>query len=394
MVPLRTLITTLCVSVILSWAPAGAQEPQGEWARRLELVLRAAREQHVDAPTEEALYRGAIQGALGALDPYSTYLDQTELERLRRRMEGRYTGIGVEIGIRDDRLTIITPFDGSPAAEAGLLAGDKVLEIDGKDTRGMTTRDSSAALLGEAGTEVRLEVRTPGVEGSTRTVTLVRGRIVIEAAKLAVLERPGGRRIAYVRIQAFQRNTAARLAELLDEAHPVQGVILDVRNNPGGLLSAAVGATALFLRSGMVVASVGRGDVVQRQYHAENAHVGAAWLQEPSLPLVVLINRGSASASEIVAGALQDRGRAVLIGETSFGKGSVQSIVKLEGGGAAKLTTARYRLPGGRFIDGVGLEPDLRGRSETIAPDPGKDSVVALALDVVRSWGRLRGPPQ
>ena len=314
-------------------------------------------------------------------------MDKSDLKRLRNRMRGTYSGIGVEIAVKDGNLTIIAPVGNSPAARAGIKPGDIVLAIDGAETRGWSTRDSSEKLLGKAGTQVDVTVRSPGVPKSKRTVTITRAKIIIQPATVTLVGQEGlggkeGKRIAHVKLEAFQRNTREELAEALEAHKPLQGIILDVRGNPGGLLTAAVGASALFLEDGPVVETVGRNGTVLRRFLAEKAHDGHEWLRSPDLPMVVLIDKGSASASEIVAGALQDRRRAVLIGERSFGKGSVQSLVDLDHGAALKLTTARYRLPAGRIIDGVGLVPELRATGE---------DALALALDVIRSWKRLRG---
>ncbi|MFT7624694.1 MAG: carboxyl-terminal processing protease, partial [Myxococcota bacterium] len=234
---------------------------------------------------------------------------------------------------------------------------------------------------GEPGTRVTITVETPGDKESRRTVELVRAKISIEPVT-TTLQEVEGRRIVHARLVTFQRNTAQKLIEGLKAHRPVHGVVLDVRDNPGGLLSAAVRISAAFLARGPIVSTVGQSGKTLMTFKAEDAHEGHEWLRNPSLPVVVLINKGSASASEIVAGVLQDRGRAVLIGGQSFGKGSVQSIVKLTEGRALKLTTARYRLPSGRLIDGIGLVPDLRAE---------QDGELPLALEVIRSWARLRG---
>jgi len=367
----------LVVAALLIPLAAGAQIKR----EQLDEALEAARNGHVDSPDKSKLYRGAIEGALKSLDPYSTYLSLKDLERLRSRIKGRYSGIGVEIGIRDGLLTIIAPIRGGPAARAGILAGDVVVKIGDKSARGMTTRDSSDLLLGKPGTPVAVTVRTPDVAKSKRTLKLTREKIVIRPVEATLIE-AGGRRIAHAQVSAFQRDTTVALATALEKLKPLDGVILDLRDNPGGLLSAAVGVTAMFLENGAIVSTVGRDGVPQSAYDAEGAHKGHEWLRSRELALAVLVNVGSASASEIVAGALSDRGRAVLVGEKTFGKGSVQSLITLSGGAALKLTTARYRLPAGRMIDGLGLEPDLTAKGDAALP---------LALDVIRSWRRLRG---
>lgn len=368
----------------LLFAPTACAQNK-DMQQRLDWIMETARERHVDQPSQERLYKGAIDGALQALDPYSTFLDETDLARLERRIGGHYTGIGVEIGIRDNRLTVISPIEDSPAEAAGIKAGDKILEIDGKSTKGMTTRDSTELLLGKEGTNVDVTVYSPGQEKSKRTVTLTRARITLKGATVELRD-DKGRKVAHIRLRNFQRQTVGQIIEGLEPLGPMDGVVLDVRNNPGGLLSSAVGVCELFLTKGVIVSTVLQGGKPGHIHKVRN-RVGPKWLRAPDLPIVVLINRGSASASEIVAGALQDRGRAVLIGEKSYGKGSVQSIIR-KGKTALKLTTARYALPSGRIIDGKGLTPDLgAARLEKDQPDAG----MKLGLDVIRSWKALRG---
>ena len=383
-------IVLALASSVLACGSAHAQS-ESDLERHLREVMRIARQRHVDKPDAATLYRGAIDGLLKSLDKYSTYLNKADLDRMRRRMRGRYSGIGVRISLRDGRLTIVTPIAGGPAEKAGILAGDVVVSLDGKSARGMSTRDSSAILIGKAGTPVSITVRTPHVKGSKRTLKLVRAPIVIEPIAASLIERDG-LRIAHVRVKAFNRGTGAKLVQALDKLAPLGGVILDVRNNPGGLLIESVRVCAPFVPDGPVVATVGPSGKVLRAYDAKN-HRGqaSAWLRR-SLPLAVLINGGSASASEIVAGCLQDRGRAVLIGQKSFGKGSVQSIIRIDASASVKLTTARYRLPGGRLIDGKGLLPELRVPKR--AKKTEADRALELGLDVIRSWRQLRGSPE
>lgn len=382
----QTMMRLWPVFAFLLFVPTACAQNK-DMQERLDWIMESARTRHVDRPSHETLYKGAIDGTLRALDPYSTFLDEKDLARLERRIGGHYSGIGVEIGIRDNRLTVIAPIDGSPAAVAGIKAGDKILAIDGKTTRGMTTRDSTTLLLGKEGTDVEVKVFTPGQEKSKRTVMLTRARVTLKGATVELRD-DKGRKIAHVRLRNFQRQTVGQIIEGLAPLGRVDGVVLDVRNNPGGLLSSAVEVCELFLTKGVIVSTVLQGGKPGR-VHKVRSRVGPGWLRAPDLPIVVLINRGSASASEIVAGALQDRRRAVLIGEKSYGKGSVQSIIR-RGKTALKLTTARYALPSGRIIDGKGLTPDLGApRLQKGQPDAG----MKLSLDVIRSWRALRGAP-
>ena len=373
------------IGVTLAWAPARAQsEPEKRLAKHLEDVLRLASERHVDGPKREQLLRGAIEGALQTLDPYSRYLDKQELTRLRQRLQGSYSGIGVELAVRGGQLRVVAPLDGGPALEAGILAGDLILEIGSKTTEGMTTRDSAALLLGRPDTKVSVTVETPGVDGSKRTLELVRRKIVIVPVTFRWLDdsEPKNSRIGLIRLSTFHEETTRRLTQALDAMARPGGLVLDLRDNPGGLLRESVRVCAAFVAKGDVVSTVGHSGRVLGTHRAEeNAPEVPDWARDTELPLVVLVNKGTASAAEIVAGCLQDHRRAVLVGETTFGKGSVQTILRIDADASLKLTTSRYRLPGGRLIDHKGLVPDLRA-------DP--KNAIELARDVIRSWKRLR----
>jgi carboxyl-terminal processing protease len=298
---------------------------------------------------------GAMHGMLSSLDPHSGFLSPDELSAMQEDTEGKFGGIGVTIGMKDNVLTVIAPIEDSPGFRAGLLSGDRVLAIDGVKTQGMTIPDAVRRLRGDKGTSVRLTVLGRQAD-EPREVTIARDDIVVPCVKGARVLRDG---VGYLRVTQFSAPSAPEVAAALDKLvkENARALVLDLRGNPGGLLSSAVDVSQLFLERGaLVVTTRGRQTDDKVETRAKG---GVHWTRAP---MAVLIDRGSASASEIVAGALQDHGRAVLIGETSFGKGSVQSVIRLspEGRSAIRLTTAYYYTPSGRLIHEKGIDPDIR----------------------------------
>jgi len=315
------------------------------------------------------LSQGAIRGMMQALDdPPSLYVDpdmhQLEMSSLR----GRYQGIGAYIGLRDNILTIIAPIAGSPAEEAGLKPGDKILEIDGDSTEGMNTTEAALTIQGVAGTPVTLLVLHDG-EQEPVEITIVRREITLTSV---ISERKDN--IGYIRITQFLQKTNQELLEALKsltEQGEIDGLVLDLRNNPGGLLDTAVDITSQFISQGTVV------DVVDSDgvHHPERVRRGGS---ATKVPMIVLVNEGSASASEVLAGALQDYGRAKLAGTKTYGKGSVQIITNLKDGSALHITIARWYTPNGRLIDGIGLTPDIPSELEG-------DELVDWAVDQLKN---------
>ncbi len=306
-----------------------------------------------DIPTED-LIEGAIEGMMSSLDPHSAYLTPELYRELQVDTRGTFGGLGIEITVRDDVLTIITPLADTPAARAGVKPGDQIVKIDGKLTKGMSLMEAVSLMRGPKGTPVTLTLVR---ESSPQLidVDIVREIIKVTSVKdLKVLED----RYGYVRVTQFQEATARELEEaitqLADETPgDLEGLVLDLRHNPGGLLNEAVKVSDLFLDSGLIVYTEGRSDNQEQRFLAH--HDGT----EPNRPMVVLVDEGSASASEIVAGALQDHKRAVLVGTQTFGKGSVQTILPLDRDSALRLTTARYFTPSGRSIQATGIRPDV-----------------------------------
>ena len=311
----------------------------------------AIRRGYVEEVTDAELFEMAVKGMLTSLDPHSAYLTDDGYSNLQESTEGQFTGLGIEIGYRGGFISIVTPIDGSPAEDAGLQAGDVILKIDGTSTQGMSTNESSTYMRGPEGTTVTLEI---GRAGESQPLDIVVTRGVIDVPSVRSREIDSGYWL--IRVSRFQRDSGKEVTDaLLDalEKGPVNGVVLDVRNNPGGVLNASVEMASNFLDGGLVVYTQGR--------HPESKTVLEAEPGEllPDVPIVVMVNGGSASASEIIAGALQDRGRAVIMGTRSFGKGSVQTVLPVSETKALKLTTSLYYTPNGRSIQAEGIVPDV-----------------------------------
>lgn len=327
-----------------------------EEIRLLTEVLLHVRKLYVDEKSYEEIIQGALHGMLGELDEHSDFLDSDAFKAMREGTSSSFTGIGIHIGMRDGIPTVIAPIEDTPAFRAGLMAGDKIVEIDGARTQGKPLRDAVDKLRGPRGEKVVVTIVRKG-EDEPREVEIVRDDITVPSVKGARILNDG---VGYVRITQFSRPTADALQRALNDlmAQGMNGLVLDLRSNPGGLLASAIDVAQKFLkRKQLIVTTKGReGPKRELDNRAEGRH------HYVDFPMAVLVNRGSASASEIVAGALQDNKRAVLVGETTFGKGSVQSIIPLESKGrstAIRITTARYYTPSGREIHGKGIEPDI-----------------------------------
>jgi carboxyl-terminal processing protease len=326
-------------------------------------VLTHIERSYVDKVDEQEVVDGAIKGMVRTLDPHSSYLTPEEFKVLQADTRGRFGGVGLEVGVRDDVLTVIAPIDGSPAAEAGIEPGDQIVAIEGRSTRNMSSDEAVQVMRGETGTEVTVTFRRPG-QAEPFDVTLQRREIEVESVK-SELVAPGYPRIW---VRGFQDGTAADIEDAIErltlEGGGLDGVVLDLRRNPGGLLEEAIRVADLFVKQGMISATRGRDGLVLQEFHArERGTLG-------EVPLVVIIDGASASAAEIVAGALQDHGRGLLVGMPSFGKGSVQSIIPLNQGAGLKLTVALYYTPLGRSIQAEGVVPDVVVESrDAPAPD-------------------------
>jgi carboxyl-terminal processing protease len=314
-------------------------------------VLRQIEKSYVEPQDSEKLIQGAIKGMVQSLDPHSSFLSKEEHQELLIETKGSFSGIGIEITVRDNSLTVVSPIEGTPAYKAGIQAGDRIIKIDGKLTSDMTLPEAVKGIRGEKGTEVNLTVMREGADKPLE-FTVTRDLIPIKSVRSFLLTPD----IAYVRISNFQSKTARDLSaalEMIETKGALSGLVLDLRNNPGGLLSQAIEVSDLFINSGVIVSTKGRDS--SQDLHA-TAHQEK---RERDYPIIVLVNGGSASAAEIVAGALQDNKRAVILGTNTFGKGSVQTIIPLSDGSGLRLTTAIYYTPSGRSIQASGISPDI-----------------------------------
>jgi carboxyl-terminal processing protease len=335
---------------------ANKEEAKGlplDQLRNFSDIFSRIKSDYVEDVEDEVLLEHAIRGMLSGLDPHSTYLSPDEYNELRIGTSGEFGGLGIQVGMEDGFVKVISPIDDTPAFKAGLQAGDLIIRLDEKTVKGLTLNDAVKIMRGKPGTDIKLTVVREGHD-KPLTFVVTRDIIKVKSVKNRLLD-PG---YGYIRISNFQSRTAPQLMEALNDLKEenqanLKGLVLDLRNNPGGVLNAAAEVSDLFIDKGKLVYTEGRIDNSHYEYNAKPGDIldGA--------PVVVLINGGSASASEIVAGALQDHRRAVVMGSKSFGKGSVQTIQELRSGGAVKITTARYFTPNGRSIQGAGITPDI-----------------------------------
>ena len=330
-------------------------------------VFGKVKKDYVEPVEDKKLITEAINGMLTGLDPHSAYLDQEAFREMQVGTQGEFGGLGIEVGMEDGFVKVISPIDDTPASRAGVMAGDLIVKLDDNSVKGMTLNDAVKQMRGKPNTPIRLTIVRKG-EPNPLEITLTRAVIKIQSVKATTLE-PG---YAYFRVSQFQESTGELLARAI-ETHvkgPMKGIVLDLRNDPGGLLNSAVAVTAMFIDAGkLVVYTDGRADDSKMRLNASPEHYLRGRNREDfvrrlpadirKLPMVVLVNGGSASASEIVAGALQDHNRAVIMGQQTFGKGSVQTILPLGNNTAIKLTTARYYTPNGRSIQAKGITPDI-----------------------------------
>jgi carboxyl-terminal processing protease len=316
-------------------------------------VLEKIRTSYVDQVTETEVIENAINGMLTSLDPHSSYLKPEDFEDLQQTTKGEFGGLGIEVTMENGLVKVVSPIEDTPAAAAGLEPGDFIIRLDAKDVQGMTLKDAVDKMRGEPGSKIKLTVFRES-EKRTFSVTVTRAVIKVKPVKSKLM----GNGLGYLRVTSFNDYTDNSLRDHLSQLEkankgPLSGLIIDLRNNPGGLLNQAIAVADDFLQGGEIVSTRGRVESQNSRYNARPGDVLSG------KPIVVLINAGSASAAEIVAGALQDQRRAVLVGTRSFGKGSVQTIFTLPGGAGMRLTTARYYTPSGRSIQAQGIQPDI-----------------------------------
>jgi len=345
----------LAVLVLLVPQTITAQENRSETYRQLKLfgdVFERVRADYVEEATDQELIESAIQGMLTALDPHSSYLNAESFRDMRVQTKGEFGGLGIEVTMENGFVKVVSPIDDTPAYRAGLAPGDLITHLDSEPVLGLTLNDAVERMRGPVDTTITLTIRREGEEPFDVTIT----RDVIRITSVRSRREAN---IGYLRVTAFNEQTSPGLEKAITDlkeeiGDELAGFVLDLRNNPGGLLDEAIAVSDAFLDQGEIVSTRGRHPDDTQRYNAKPGDMA------DGLPVVVLINGGSASASEIVAGALQDHRRAVVMGTTSFGKGSVQTIIPLSGNGAMRLTTARYYTPSGRSIQGVGIDPDIR----------------------------------
>ena len=346
----------LAAGLALAAGAASGDEPKAlpiEQLKAFGEIFDLVKEQYIRPVDDRELLEDAIRGMVNGLDPHSTYLTAEEHRELQEGNSGEFGGLGIEITAEDGLILIITPLDDSPAFEAGLLPGDLVTRVDGESVRELAASEAAKRIRGQPGTPVTLTILREGEEAPLE-FTIIRDIVEVASVRSDLIE-PG---FARIRISQFQARTGARLLEEIqrvEEANggPLSGAVLDLRNNPGGILSGAVSVADAFLDDGLIVYTQGRDSGSREEYYARPSDF------LDGVPIVALVNSGSASAAEIVAGALQDRRRAVIAGNRTFGKGSVQTIVTLDDGSALKLTTSRYYTPSGHSIQARGITPDI-----------------------------------
>ncbi|MCJ2163879.1 MULTISPECIES: S41 family peptidase [unclassified Pseudodesulfovibrio] len=348
-------IVTFLFLFTLTVAPAptiAGNEDHFEALKRFSQILDLVEGNYVQPVTQKELIDNSIKGMLEELDPHSTYLSPEDFKDMQSDTAGKFSGIGIEISLDQGRLIVVSPIEDTPAYKAGLLAGDLILEINGESTQDMTLMDAVKRIRGEKGTTVTLLILHKDTN-KPEEVAIVRGTIPIVNVKTQSLEDG----YLYLRLTKFQESSTRNLRDEIaayQKEHTLKGIVFDLRNNPGGLLGQAVSVADTFIEDGTIVYIQGKDKASRKDFYAtKNAN-------EIQVPLVTLINAGSASASEIVAGALQDHKRSLIVGERSFGKGSVQTIIPMSDGSGIKLTTALYYTPGGRSIQAKGIEPDIR----------------------------------
>ncbi|KRT66252.1 MAG: carboxy-terminal processing protease, carboxyl-terminal processing protease [Candidatus Dadabacteria bacterium CSP1-2] len=362
---------------------ASEEEATYEGLSNFTRVLDLIERNYVDNVDSEKLAISAIEGMLKTLDPYSAYLTPEHYKELEIGTSGEFGGVGIEISVENDLLTVITPIEGSPAAKAGIKPGDLIIAIDGKSTQGLSVDEAVKSLRGPKGSAVKITIQSQG-DKNPREVVLVRDIIYVKSVNSKLLDG----RIGYIKLSQFQEKTSEELVKAIEELESgdrgeLNGLILDLRNNPGGLLTQAVEVADEFIDEGLIVSVKGRVEDQSTEYYATKKD------NTPGYPIIILVNKGSASASEVVAEALQDKKRAIILGTKTFGKGSVQSIIKLEDGSGLKLTTAKFYAPSGRSINQVGVIPDV-----IVEDSQGKDLQLERAKELIKFSKTIKTAPR
>ncbi len=348
----------------------------------LSKVLSYVETNYIEEQKTEELIDNAVKGLLSGLDPHTVYMPPSLYREMKEDTTGEFGGVGIEISVKDEQLTVVTPIEDTPAEKAGVKAGDVILKIEGVSAKGMSLLEAVKKIRGPHGSKVNITLQHKG-ETTTYDVVLNRERIAVKSVTSELVDKEYG----YIRIKNFQEKTERELSRQFERIQketgkaPLKGLILDLRNNPGGLLEQAIRVADLFLEAGVIVSTMGRKGSFQE---VKMAHKDGTL---PEMPMITLVNEGTASASEIVAGALQDHRRSVILGAQTFGKGSVQTIIDLEDGSGLKLTIARYYTPKGRSIQALGIAPDI---TISEVPPPLADAAYVREKDLK---GHIESPP-
>jgi carboxyl-terminal processing protease len=360
---LPRMVVFATVLLLLIPQTASTQDQNAETYKQVKLfgdVFERVRADYVEEVSDQKLIEAAIRGMLASLDPHSSYLDPKSFQDMRVQTKGEFGGLGIEVTMENGLVKVVSPIDDTPAFRAGVQAGDLISHLDGEPVLGLTLAEAVEKMRGPVNTDLVLTIRRGDREPFD--VTITRDIITVQSVR-SRLEHDVG----YIRLTAFNEQTSPGLEKALEQLYEeaggsLKGYVLDLRNNPGGLLDQAIAVSDAFLDHGEIVSTRGRHPDDAQRYNAREGDLAKG------LPIIVLINGGSASASEIVAGALQDHGRAIIMGTQSFGKGSVQTIIPLSGNGAMRLTTSRYYTPSGRSIQAKGIEPDIEVEQAKLEP--------------------------
>ncbi|MBN2323699.1 MAG: S41 family peptidase [Spirochaetes bacterium] len=385
MVVVAVLLVVTTASGINNWLQAGNTEKTYANLRLFNEVFNLIRTEYYDEAKvqPEQLIPGAIDGMIGTLgDPHTSYFSKEHFDELKTDTRGEFGGLGIVIGLRDKWITVISPIDDTPAFRAGVLAGDRIVEIDGEPTEGFTTMDAVKLLRGEVGTQVTITVQRRS-KTKPITFTITRGVIKLETVKSTVIDEE----IGYIRISQFSEPTAEAMREHISalKKKGARSMIVDLRNNPGGLLGSAIEISDMFLDKGIIVSTKGRDPSQNQEF---KAHGGA---EVSDIPLIVMVNEGSASGSEIFAGAIKDNKRGLLVGGKTFGKGSVQTVRELPEGAGIRITTALYYTPSGVSIHEQGIMPDEEVKAVEITPEELEAMEKLEDLEMVQTFVKDHG---
>jgi carboxyl-terminal processing protease len=343
---LLILIVSLVLCANIAFAKQD-NESKYEKLRIFARVMAIVENNYVDNVSNIKLINSAIKGMVSSLDPHSSYMTKDDFKELNIETTGKFGGLGIEVTLKDGVLTVVAPIEDTPAYRAGIKAQDVILKVDDKSTLGMTLQDAVKIMRGKPGTKIKLTIMRENQKKPIE-VEITRAIIHVKSVKFKKIDN-----IGYIKISKFQDKTTKEVTKALSKLKKIDGLVIDLRNDPGGLLKEAIGVSDLFVKKGVIVSIRGRNKDESQYFYAHNDKT------EPNYPIVVLINAGTASASEIVAGCLKDDKRAIVMGIKSFGKGSVQSVIALPDGSALRLTTAKYYTPSGKSIQAIGIEPDI-----------------------------------